>query len=267
MDSSHSDKSSLISGNGSDSPEFDSFAVVEETITRLYRLSSAIKKSGSHYRDLRAELYVELESLYGTVVDQTERFLEHFAKKVIRYRVPARVIDGESEPIAELWLQERLARTIAKRRNRFLYWRRRHQKMLENSSYTPNPSIKPVPAASRVGSQAVLNQTLPKEGSAEGQETKSIAGTEDTGYTPIDQTRFRKIAASSKSSNTSAVSSIWKNKDEIPGPPRFDSANTHFMCPLCFTHCEAKEAEDKHWRYGNSQSNKFKRANKYIGGI
>jgi hypothetical protein len=36
-------------------PHYDAARTVEETITRLYRLSAAIRHSGSQYRDLRAE--------------------------------------------------------------------------------------------------------------------------------------------------------------------------------------------------------------------
>ncbi|KAF4614364.1 hypothetical protein G7Y89_g15373 [Cudoniella acicularis] len=247
-DSPPSDVSSLISGSDSGLPDFDSSLVVEETITRLYRLAAAIRKSGSHYRDLRAEKYIEVEYLEdGTSVNLTERFLEDFAMRVIPHRVPGRVdlVSGRRQPIAELWLQERLARTIAQRRNRFLYWRK-HQEKLEKSSWVPQPLTKRQQPASGAGSQAESNRKSVSKPAEEFQE-KSIGGTEDTRHTPIDKVAFPRFAASKKSSNTSTVSFIWKNVDEIPGPPQIDSAETHFTCPLCFILCEAKESHGKYW--------------------
>jgi hypothetical protein len=185
-DSPSSDASSLISGSDPGLPDFDSSLVVEETITRLYRLSTAIRKSGSHYRDLRAEKYVEVEYLEdGTPIDLTERFLEDFAMKVIPHRVPRRVdlVRGQHQPIAELWLQERLARTIAQRRNRFLYWRR-HQEKLQKSSWVPQPLTKRPQHTPHAGSQAAPDRKPLSIPTIEFPE-KNIGGTEDTRHTPI----------------------------------------------------------------------------------
>jgi hypothetical protein len=249
-DSPSSDASSLISGSDPGLPDFDSSLVVEETITRLYRLSTAIRKSGSHYRDLRAEKYVEVEYLEdGTPIDLTERFLEDFAMKVIPHRVPRRVdlVRGQHQPIAELWLQERLARTIAQRRNRFLYWRR-HQEKLQKSSWVPQPLTKRPQHTPHAGSQAAPDRKPLSIPTIEFPE-KNIGGTEDTRHTPIDKIAFPNLAASKKSSNTSTVSFIWKNVDEIPGAPQISPTETHFTCPLCFILCEAKESQGKYWMY------------------
>jgi hypothetical protein len=243
-DSPPSDVSSIISGSDCSLPDFDPSLVVEETITRLYRLSTAIRKSGSHYRDLRAEKYIELEYLEdGASINLTTRFLEDIAMKVIPHRVPRRVdpVSGRYEPIAELWLQERLATTIAQRRNRFLYWRK-HQEKLEKSSWVPQQP------ASYAVSQAAPDRK-PVSTPMEEFQKKSIGGTEDTRHTPIDKIAFPRLAASEKSSSTSIITCIWNNIDEIPGPPQIDSAETHFTCPLCLLLCDKKEAEGKYWMY------------------
>ncbi|KAE8448457.1 hypothetical protein EG329_009522 [Mollisiaceae sp. DMI_Dod_QoI] len=246
LDRADSPASELLSGSESDEvPEYDAAHIVEETLTKLHKLSAAIRKSGNEYRDIRAEKYRELgETLDdGTFVDMTARF-EEFAKKMIPHRIARRsnLDSGTSEPIAAKWLQERLAKTIARRRNRFWYWRK-HQQRLGRSDWIATDSqlestVDPLPA---------LPNRIFKVYEKTGQK-KNVAPTEDTRHTPINKDAFPKFLQSKRGSSATSASFFWKHEDKVPGPPDIDEAATHFTCPLCFILCEVKEARGKYWR-------------------
>jgi ribosomal protein S18 len=213
---------------------YDAYRVIEETITRLYRLSTAIRRAGAYNRNLRAESYEEIEDIDGIEVNWTRQFFD-FASRIIPSRIPN----------AAAFLQRRVATSISKRRNRFLYWRE-HQYSLEQSSRRAVQAFQDRHQADSAppSSKETPHVTVAKSPQNPGQGRSVVTG---TSASAPNLKAFRKHVASAKGSATTAGTFVWKSKDSFPQAPKVGQSETHFLCPFCFILCSAKEARWDRW--------------------
>src|SRR5438045_3961926 len=111
---------------------------IQETIDRLHRLAAIIRRSGTHHRQLRIERFSakkENREVYDTFKRYALQKVDHLFPKAS----PA--------------LRERMAESIARRRNRFSYIKKHQQKIstlkealpLSSTSTTHQEKAKPLP--------------------------------------------------------------------------------------------------------------------------
>ncbi|CZR54399.1 uncharacterized protein PAC_04283 [Phialocephala subalpina] len=232
---------------------YDPQFAIKNSITRLYNLSSAIRKTGNEYRDLHAEQYVERVRYPATdhgweeiTLNLTEIFM-NYASGIILKKLPQR---EERRAIAEEWLQHRLARTIAKRRNILLY-RRKHQETLRKVPKSIRPSI-PVddPKVYRPEQHSTYS-TLPKpQIVAESTIFTDTNATHVTNASKIDTKAFHRFdsfeALSNVSVSTTRTFITTANADvKFRSSPATKAFDTHFTCPLVFFPCKVSERDPK----------------------
>lgn len=101
---------------------------VEDTLSRLIRLSASIRRSGRHHDDSKALFFVDRDA-------NGEDLTSNFRRKIT-------LIMHNLYPYSDRVLRERLAESISRRRNRIVY-RRHHQEKLAVAQQSPpvTPSI------------------------------------------------------------------------------------------------------------------------------
>jgi hypothetical protein len=205
---------------------------VEDTISRLNALSTAIRRSGKHSRTSKADLYEVIEDVDGIKINVTNEF-QKYASQIV-----AREIRD-----AEEFLKERFAVSIARRRNRFLYWRRydKTSKIYVKKVMQSAP-LKQLELAQPAMMSQVEDSNTEKYRSGD-------VGTIMTGFTAttFEAQHFRKPAESARGSTKPTGSVRWKNREEFPKPPKIEIKQSHFVCPICLILSPVKEAKGELW--------------------
>ncbi|KAI9650118.1 hypothetical protein NHQ30_000131 [Ciborinia camelliae] len=213
-------------------PRKEDLQIVQDTISRLNALSTAIKRAGKQSRVSKADLYEVIEYVDGVKINVTTEF-QKYATAIVAREIP------DTEP----FLKERLIVSISRRRNRFLYWKR-HDKSskIYIKKVTPSRLIK-----DRGTPQTNISQT---KGSNIGKQNYSRdERTVMTGFTAttFDAKNFRKPAESTRASIKPSGSVLWKNREEFPKPPKLGGTESHFICPICHVLTPAREAKGDMW--------------------
>lgn len=115
-----------IEGAAPVEPLSKSQVAIQETIDRLHRLATIIRRSGKKHRQLRIERYLDKEK---------NREVHDRIKMLVFEKV------DHSFPKASLALKERMAESVAKRRSRFSYIEK-HQQKIESPNH-PLPAPEP----------------------------------------------------------------------------------------------------------------------------
>lgn len=202
---------------------------VEDTIARLNFLSTAIRRSGKHSRTSKADIYEVIEDVDGIKINVTKEF-KKYASQIVSREIPD----------AEQLLKERLAVSIARRRNRFLYWRRYDK--------TSKIYVKRAIASAPI-KQLELVMPQVEDSKAEKNCRSGDERTIMTGFTAttFDSQYFQKPTESARGSIKPTGSVRWKNKEEFPKPPKIEIKQSHFVCPICLILSPAKEAKGELW--------------------
>jgi hypothetical protein len=223
----------------SPSPLEEAQLVVEKTISRLHRLSTAIRRAGVHYRDLRADQFIDTDE---NGKDLTAEYAQ-YAAWIVGLRIP------EAAPASEA-LRNRVAESIAKRHNQFSY-RRNHQRKLSRRlpevPLPPNPSPQEY-TAPKEQSQSVelpVRSTPSTRGLVLKQETVPS----HTSASRIDTEDRPKLTRSSKGSTVASRSFVLTGKLDFPRPPKVDPRSDMFECPYCCILCPIEQARGKRWRF------------------
>jgi hypothetical protein len=207
--------------------------IVEETIGRLNALSTAIQRSGKQSRTSKADLCEVIGYVDGAKINVTQKF-QKYASAIVAREIPG----------AEHFLKERLTVSIARRRNRFLYWKR-HDKMskINVKKVTPSGLVKELRITQKANMPQAEDQSLNK------QNRKMDERTIMTGFTAttFDAKQFRQPTESARGSVKPTGSVLWKSGAEFPKPPKLEIKESHFVCPICFILSPAKEAKGDLW--------------------
>jgi hypothetical protein len=207
--------------------------IVEDTIARLNSLSTAVRRSGKQSRTSKADLYEVIEYVDGDKINVTKEF-QKYASAIVAREIPD----------AENFLKERLTVSIARRRNRFLYWKR-HDKA--SKIYVKKVMLPGLVKEFEMTQQTSLPQAevldMKNQNHSKGERTIMTGFTATT----FDAKNFRKPTESARGSIKPTGSVRWKNREEFPKPPKIGIKESHFVCPICLILSPAKEAKGDLW--------------------
>jgi len=208
---------------------------VEATISRLSRLSAYIRRSGVQHQDAKAASFVDRDDLGN---DLTSRYAA-IAISVLEHKFPA----------ADELIRQRVAKSIAQRRNRFAY-RRKHQQKLSRKGIEMPPA-QGIPKTDRkmTQEQAGFSAALPSASSTPQRMTmpNPLLSNTSASLLDADYLRHRMKTPSSKASTVISGTTTQVGALAIPPPPKVDHSDV-FECPYCFILCPIKEARGKYWR-------------------
>lgn len=212
---------------------------IQDTVDRLHRLATIIRRSGAQHRQVRIERFLEKpknQQIYETFERLALQKAEHLFPK------------------ADNFLQRRIAKSIARRRSRFSYLQQHRQKQIfseKESDHNPLSS-KPSPPtpASRHDVATVaphfLDQNLEIVGS--GIETMTIA----TGRSILSATENTKLDLKrlepARNERPDTVISAYISQSGFPFPPKLVAGKKTFKCPYCLFEYPANEARGKYWK-------------------
>ena len=216
--------------------------LVEEVISSLQRVSSAIRKSAAQSRNFRATSFIEKDDDGYNISPDVERQ----AIRMVQYK-----FNDAGKSICEL-----LGISISLRRNRFLY-RRRHQAKLASKRTAPrSPSVGPT-IDSRRDSNILPGRAMPYTSSKlppairalNSHKTKSqrSVALSSTIATAHDRARF---VPSQPASMVSSVSSPHDAHFDYPPAPIPEVGRTEVDCPYCLEPLAIEYLkDDRRWRY------------------
>jgi hypothetical protein len=204
---------------------------VEAVVSRLNRLSASIRQSGIQHRDAKAATFIDKDEFGNDLTSQ--------------YAVIASIVVDHKFPAAEEVIRQRLAKSIAQRRNQFAY-RRKHQQKLATKQIEIRPA--PTGPATEPG-DAESSKIPPHTASMPGQRMIQIGILSNTSASVPDPEHLRRRMETPSSKAPTVFSAITTQAGElpIPPPPKIDSGDV-FQCPYCFILCPVREAEEKYWR-------------------
>lgn len=220
------------------SPELlsEAYLDIEGVIHRLNRLSTAIRKSGKHQSDGRAE---EFEPKDEDGEDMTPEF-KRFAAAVIRRDIPQ----------ATEFLRERMLESVTRRWRRFLY-RRSHQAKLSRGAKqlkTILPTVaQQLPQEKYIGDRSETRTPVSKVATPKLGQSPAPAMS-STNASTLKSKGFSTVTPSVDNSSRVTRSSIQGNKLDIPKPPKSTIKNNVFECPYCRILCPVKEASGSRWK-------------------
>ena len=211
----------------------EGFQIVEDTIARLNALSTAIRRSGKQSRTSKADLYEVIEYVDGIKINMTKEF-QNYASAIVAREIPG----------AEHFLKERLTVSIARRRNRFLYWKR-HDKAskIYVKKIMPSEPGKELGAGQQVSTEQAGDTNVKRPERLRDERTIMTGFTATT----FDARNFQKPTTSARGSIKPTASVRWKNREEYPKPPKIGLKESHFVCPICLILSPAKEARGDMW--------------------
>lgn len=203
---------------------------IDEVITRLHRLSIAIRRSAGHRRNIRAAKYVERSE---TGANLSEEF-DQYSEWIIRHKYPQ----------AKPEVSQRMSATIAIRRRRLLY-QRKHQKKL---ALVPSKVLEQIPVSTNIDksyphlSDPVGRLLVPKGLAIRTNPEPPLTW---TSASTIDANRSLNLVTRSEVSDLRSRSIVQNSKLDFPSPPHITIGNKEFECPYCCLVLPAREATDK----------------------
>jgi hypothetical protein len=210
-------------------------ADVEAGITRLGSISRSIRLKGNRYRDKRAEEFVD-KDVDGNDITQ---LFQLYISTLIDRKYP-----DTSKPI-----RERIAHSIAQRRNRIAYRRRHHQKLTVKDPDLNNEDENFPPAETEI----YLNRNpTPSTLSPEPKTPPSLMTATSATKTWIGNI-FEETFSSRGSSRASTVisgKSLRTRGLKIPHAPEPSQfkGRPEFLCPYCFIVYPIRESQGERWR-------------------
>lgn len=208
---------------------------VEDIIFRMSRLSNSSWQSGSQYRDVKAESFIDRDEAGN---DLTSSFSK-LAVLVVNHRFPH----------ADETIRHRLAESMARRRNSIAYRRSRREQL---PNVQQMAQVSPTPATSGLRPENQGKIVTHGEQTQEQLPTMIIdqaAVPSATSAPTIDLERIRvpDNATSLKASTVHSETQTQSSTSGFPRAPKMDK-NEVFDCPYCCIRCLAREARGKYWR-------------------
>jgi hypothetical protein len=213
--------------------------MIPETITRLHRLTVAIRKPALVTQNSKAAKYQEFD-------ENGRDIFEMFEKDVALFLVKFHF------PDAQEYLHRRLSKTMTFRRRRFQY-RKRHQIKLSGPKYVvPKRQFLSAGPVSHLHASQPLNLVLSNEIDGAVRERaadKPRSELSATTASRFEETKFRPDGPSTRASSIVSGTGSQKHKLDIPPAPKIPEGASEFFCPHCSLVLPATEAKDRRWRY------------------
>lgn len=242
-ESPHSSRSGQPDDNSECSEHLDvpiCVGQVDALLKRLNRLAFAIRVAGTHQRDNRAETYRHVVPTAEGDFDMTASFKE-YADDVVDHRVAS----------AAEFLRRRLASSIARRQNRFLY-RRRHRTQLEggvNGREHASSEMQPEKNDRMRPRTSGLLAVTPK---SDGFRRTSLASASVGNTTATSMPNLATSASQYSRSDVSTSASLSTpytsgGAVKFPPPPTEFAGDHFFLCPFCSIWCHKKLSKKSRW--------------------
>ena len=216
--------------------------MIIDIITRLYRLSMAIRRSAPVDRHLKVAEHVERDEEGNDVFTVFE---ENFAKVLIKLEFP-----NASENI-----QDRLSRAMAFRRRRFSYQRQHARKLSDQTFLTkrrhPISRIQDGPvhmSTARMNEQGLQGVSPTSSSFSPPMRQAAMSLLSETTASRFTESRFRPDAPSTKASSILTPTGTQKRRLNVPPPPKIPSGAIEFHCPHCNVVVPVSEAKGKRWK-------------------
>ena len=231
---------------------------VSEILADLYKLSFKIRNSATRPKSTRPTLYKEVDE--ETQIDKFETFAGFDRKHVEESFKQLRMETAASQKIiapsksseeqeSGVFLIDRLAETITKRRRMLRYWQRHSEKLSDTPEVVNEVVLEEKMLEIRGANEGQLLELPKSVGKMPAPSFKQqtiFSGTEASKYDP----KFDgMLDAQSVITYMSEAFDLEGNIVALPPPPIEASTATEFLCPYCGIICPSRHAEDLAWRY------------------
>lgn len=237
--SSMSDSVESESASFTRSPLKEGIKDVEKTISRLYRLSTTIRKSAVQNRKTKAANYVDRDESGHDMSSEFEKYATHLVK--------------QEYPDMSQVLCERLGYANSLRRRQFLY-RQRHQQKLSlgtksrvsqgGTELMPEPSV--LTPGTRDGAHSLSKDLQFGHSPAVREDGKSALLSQT--MAPALEIRSIRPGGALSMVSTAITASPVQGSFDVPSPPQLTARAKEFQCPYCCLMLPAKEASPSRWR-------------------
>lgn len=226
---------------------------VMDILADLYKLSFRIRNAVTRTKSLKPTLYKEIDE--ESRVDKFDEYayydhnhvLESFKqlRKDAAERMSKIISESSEEELEGMYLVERLAITITKRRRALCYWQRHAKKLLDAVPALPQSSSVPKGATAHL-SAGQLRRQLQSVIASSVMEQSILSGTVATRYDPkLDDS----LDTQSVISYASTAFGFHGNIVDLPPAPVAASKGSEFVCPYCGIVCPSRHGKNRAWRY------------------
>ncbi|KAJ5328884.1 hypothetical protein N7452_009274 [Penicillium brevicompactum] len=225
-----------LSSYQTEPPTISFFRNIVSTIDKLYRLAFKIRNPALRFGFSKAVKYSQKDPETGRdLIEEYATFdLRHIEEIFHSFGA------GHHEGNQHRYLIERLAKANTRRRQQFLYWKKRRARY----EAFERPTLK----------EAVVSSTpeQPAELGTESLPAKTIPSiSKPSTATWLNPQKVDLDENASAMSSSSTIFSISKEQDGdqiiIPPAPTLDASVKEFECPFCFTVCPRKTTEKSSW--------------------
>ena len=225
---------------------------VIDIIADLYKLSFRIRSAATRTKALKPTLHKEIDE--ETRLDKFEEYAHYDHKHVLESfkqlrkdtveRMSKTFLESSEEELEGMYMVERLATTITKRRRALCYWQRHAKKLLDPPDVPKGDTIPKVVTAHLNAGQ--LRQQLQPVAASSVIEQSILSGTEATRYDPkLDDSLDRQSVVS----YVSTAFDVHGNVVDLPPAPLAASKGSEFVCPYCGIVCPSRHGKNRAWRY------------------
>jgi hypothetical protein len=219
-----------------------------DILADLYKLSFRIRNVATKTKSLKPALYKEIDE--ETNIDKFAEYANYDHSHVLEsFRqlrkdaaqqtssIPPRTSEDEQE---EMYLAERLAITITKRRRALRYWQRHAKKLADApalpQSYSVSTNAGQLPQrlqpAGHIAALSLMGKSI-------------LSGTEATTY---DRKLDDSPDTQSVISYASTAFDLHGNSICLPPAPVAASRGAEFLCPYCGIICPSRHGKNRAWR-------------------
>ncbi|TVY93333.1 Cyclin-dependent kinase [Lachnellula willkommii] len=216
---------------------------IEKNIDLLITLARSIRRSGATTRDENADRWVEM-------VQKND--LEDKYTELRDFPIFAGVFLQCLYPHADEKLKAKIAKSMARRRNHFVYRGEHHKKLAKQplkgaipARLIPQTTLSEA-SATTAAAPSLNSGSKPLQTQVSSGDSQRNSG---TSATPIGSERLiRRVSSSSQHSTIATGASIKDTRLVIPPAPPFKDEDTEVLCPYCYILYPIKVAERERWR-------------------
>ena len=222
---------------------------IMDILADLYKLSFRIRNAATKTKSLKPALYKEIDE--ETNVDKFAEYANYDHSHVLESFKQLRkdaaqqmssILPRTSEDEQEMYLAERLAITITRRRRALRYWQRHAKKLADAptlpQSYSVSMNVVADPNAGQLQLAGHITALSLMEKSI-------LSGTEATTY---DRKLDDSLDTQSVISYASTAFGLHGNSICLPPPPVAASRGAEFLCPYCGIICPSRHGKNRAWR-------------------
>lgn len=223
---------------------------IMDILADLYKLAFRIQNAITRTKSLKPTLYKEIDEETG--VDKFEEYAYYDQNRVLgsfkqlrkdaAERMSKILPESSGEELEGMYLVERLAITITKRRRALCYWQRHAKKLLDAPDVLKgdNDAVLALPQSSSVPNAGQLRQRLQSVAASSVMEQPILSGNPKLGDS---------LDTQSVISYASTAFDVHGNIVDLPPAPVAASRRSEFVCPYCGIVCPSRHGKDRAWRY------------------